>query len=1153
MADASPAIRFHGYIDSRVRPYQIYEPASGWTDQPELRHTTIVDRKLSYRFSPHEHPYVPELVKKLIEGSVPGLEAADTEYVQNADGSFQPLTDANGNTKTLSDGTPIPRPRLYDELFTSSSYNPSGLVAEPRPVKDLDFTAGGAYSVYNWELFFHIPLAVAVHLSQNQRYEDAERWFRYLFDPTDDSDGRTPERFWKVKPFQFTDVRLIQEILVNLSSSVDPKLRQDTINSITAWKHNPFQPFTVARYRQTAFMFKTVMAYFDHHIAWADGLFSRYTGETITEALQHYILVANLLGPRPQPVPKKGSVRPHTYANLRADLDAFGNALVAFESEIPFDIAPFPGAASASAGVQMLSSIGRALYFCVPRNDKLLKYWDIIADRLFKIRNSLNIQGIFQRVPLFEPPIDPALLVRAAAAGLDVGAIVSGMNQPLPLVRFQYLVQKAAEISQEVKSLGANLLAAMEKQDNEALSILRARHETQILQLAESVKYSAYQEAIKNREGLEQSLVNAAARYNYFQSLLANTPQPVPTLDSLDQSALTKKKLNASEPTIAQEEIKIDVAQDLGATGGIPISSHEAEELSKLATAHGIQETVHLVKAAAQAVTLVPDPGVHFHYWGMGGRMDVPGGTKVALGINFAADAATAMADHYSYEAGKGGKIAAYANRQRDYQYQVNLAAGEITQLFKQLRAAQIREAMTKLEWDNHKTQIDQATRIEKFLTDPQFTTDGIKGKITNQDFYLLMKRELKALHGQAFQFAFEVARKAERALQLELGDPSLSYIQFGYLAGNEGLLAGERLFQDIKRMELAYADLNRREYELTKHVSLQQIDPLALLQLRASGSCTVTLPEELFDFDGPGHYFRRIKSFALSIFCVSGPQTSVNCTVTLLKSSIRINAQPGSADGNPYVHDGADDARFSDYFGSAQSVVTSSAQADSGLFETNLHDERKLPFEYAGAISQWQLELPGAGPGSPPAVRQFDFGTIADVILHLRYTAREGGLPLRKLATNNLVSRIANAQAPGSVRLFPMRHEFPTEWSKFVHIRQVSANNPAVLTIALRPEHYPLWAPPWLASVQRVNLYARYPGKPKSVHVSYAVGANGAVTGPSDSLPSLEPGWPGWAGGELAQFLAQTPAPIGTWTFYLDDNSMSDLFLTVTWGKPTQ
>ena len=60
--------------------------------------------------------------------------------------------------------------------------------------------------------------------------------------------------------------------------------------------------------------------------------------------------------------------------------------------------------------------------------------------------------------------------------------------------------------------------------------------------------------------------------------------------------------------------------------------------------------------------------------------------------------------------------------------------------------------------------------------------------------------------------------------------------------------------------MEMAYHDLNQREYELTKHVSLLQIDPLALVQLRATGSCLFTMPEEVFDLDCPGHYFRRIK-----------------------------------------------------------------------------------------------------------------------------------------------------------------------------------------------------------------------------------------------------------------------------------------------------
>ena len=73
------------------------------------------------------------------------------------------------------------------------------------------------------------------------------------------------------------------------------------------------------------------------------------------------------------------------------------------------------------------------LVFCVPPNSKLLGYFDTIDDRLFKIRNCMNIEGVVQQLTLFQPPIDPALLVRAAALGLDIGSILSDLNSPLPL------------------------------------------------------------------------------------------------------------------------------------------------------------------------------------------------------------------------------------------------------------------------------------------------------------------------------------------------------------------------------------------------------------------------------------------------------------------------------------------------------------------------------------------------------------------------------------------------------------------------------------------------------------------------------------------------------------------------------------------------
>lgn len=485
-------------------------------------------------------------------------------------------------TCELLDGVPVPV--LYEQFF-ADLYRPDDAMVpdtreSPHPVKELDFSLSGAYAAYNWELFYHAPITIAIHLSKNQRFAEAQRWFHFLFDPTDDSDGPTPERFWKIRPFQYTDVQQMEALLTNLVTGDDEALRNETLRSIEAWKDAPFRPHVIARYRQQAYMYKTVMAYLDNLIAWGDSLFRQDTGEAIDEALQLYVLAANILGPRPLPVPRKGSVRSRTYANLRQDLSQFGTVMRDMEADMPFNLTPFPSLDEGDGDrMATLRSLGKALYFCVPPNDKLLGYWDTVADRLFKIRNSLNIRGVFRQLALFEPPIDPAMLARAAAAGLDVGAIINGLNQPLPLVRFQLLVQKATEIAQEVKSLGNNLLSAMEKEDGEAMAILRAKHERAVMEMVEQVRYSQLQEAIKSKEGLLQSLALAVQRYSYYELQLGRKAdeieKAIPELSELDQESLDKMKFAMDEPALMPREIEVDIAEDLGASGGKIVSSHE--------------------------------------------------------------------------------------------------------------------------------------------------------------------------------------------------------------------------------------------------------------------------------------------------------------------------------------------------------------------------------------------------------------------------------------------------------------------------------------------------------------------------------------------------------------------------------------------------
>jgi hypothetical protein len=77
----------------------------------------------------------------------------------------------------------------------------------------------------------------------------------------------------------------------------------------------------------------------------------------------------------------------------------------------------------------------------------------------------------------------------------------------------------------------------------------------------------------------------------------------------------------------------------------------------------------------------------------------------------------------------------------------------------------------------------------------------------------------------------------------------------------------------------------------------------------------------------------------------VVGPYASVNCTLSLQTSSLRVS--PLLANG-VYARNAGHDIRFVDYFGATDVIVTSGAANDSGLFETSLHDER---FTDAGVV----------------------------------------------------------------------------------------------------------------------------------------------------------------------------------------------------------
>jgi hypothetical protein len=795
--------------------------------------------------------------------------------------------------------------------------------------------------------------------------------------------------------------------------------------------------------------------------------------ESINEALQSYVLANHILGPRPQFVPKTGNIKAETFATLRPKLDDFSNALVQLENIFPFssEIPVAPGSYSGN-----MLGIGSALYFCLPNNDKLLTYWDTVADRLYKIRHCMNIDGVERRLALFEPPIDPSMLVQAMAQGLSLGSILSDLSSPPPIYRFAYLLQKANEFCAEVKSLGSALLSALEKKDGEELSRKRATHETTMLGFMTALKERQVLEAKANKENLLKVRETAAFRLQHYIDLLGNDSVTVPSPPTISARLTADSQLPA-DTNIPEIETDVDVSLVDSDESGVKLIPREKEEIEKSADAIFWQSLSHIAKALPVILHLIPEFTVATQPFGIGVTIE-SGGPHFARSASEAAEILQMMAGIRTHEASEASKMAGYIRREQDWILQANLAAKEIIQLDKQVTAADIRIQVAEKELENHKQQIENAKAVEQFLTD----------KFTNQELYQWLKEQLFAVYKQSYNMAFDMAKKAEKAYRYEIGNDIASFIQYGYWDNTyQGLMAGEQLQLALRQMEKTYLDENKRELELTKHISLAIWNPLALQELKETGKCYVTISEELFDLDFQGHYFRRIKAVRMSIPCITGPFTSVNCILRLLKNTVRISTALIEGDKYEHNHDEGvwtDDDRFRSSNVLVKSIATSSGQNDAGMFELNFRDERYLPFEGAGAIGEWMIELT-----ADDDLRQFDYSTISDVIIHLNYTAREDAGRFK----NKSVEYIKNFLVPAAdlstqplMRMFSLHHDFPTEWHRFLH--PGVAGSDQVLNLTIGRERMPFFTQHRGIVIMKIDVLAKTAQRNENYHLIFSV-----------------------------------------------------------------
>lgn len=876
-----------------------------------------------------------------------------------------------------------------------------------------DFNPGSAYGIYNWELFYHIPLFIARELAAQRDFEAALRWLNYIFDPSEREIGLDKVDYWRFGGFKDRS-RSLQELLQALADgSGDDEVAQLEAAILFA-QREPFNPHAVARLRGVPYQIAVVLTYVQTLLDWGDQLFGQGTNETIVEATQLYLLADSLLGRRPVELPATQS-RERDYCSLSfMGLDVTGNSLVDVENHIvnlvsagrtPFSVIrharprslvrpPRPttygkpldefatspvvldgigprsftglsetGLERRPAGPPIRYYTGdqdgeKVLYYCVPHNDRLERYWDTVQDRLNKVRNCLDLAGQPRAFSLFAAPIDPGALVAALAGAGDLATALDELEAPPPIYRFQTQLGMAESLAKEVESLGSQLYAALEKADAQHLAELRAHQEVAVLDRVDFVLEARVSEANAQLSSLDAQLQATRSRIQFYDGREARNARERQQLGLM--SAAASLQLAAAGMTNAAAHLNF-VPSLLGGGEGAPGS-----------------------------------PVVTTRF----------GGDNLRSGLAGFASAIAGAAAADSTNARRSGYAAQLERRDEDWNHmrvQAKLDEGRIES---EIASATARRDAARGELERHRLQRQQSEEVRDFMHQ----------RFTNEELFTWLARELSLVFYRCQQIASEFAKRALRCFEIELDESPVRRPDFAtWDRGRKGLLSGERLTSELRQLEADFHDQHERHREIRQSFSLRELDATALEALKSTGECRFRVPESAFDVHHAGHYLRKIKRVRVSIPCTKPRMASVDAKVSLERSWVRRVAQ---LDAEPIL----------DAVGGTRHIALSDGMADSGVFDGSFGSPRYLPFENYGVISEWRIRLPRLR-------RNFDYAAIDDVVFDIEYMARDGGDAFRMAVLGALQAKL---DAELDVAPFPLGSSPQTSFVTVVTVRHL-------------------------------------------------------------------------------------------------------------------
>jgi hypothetical protein len=924
-----------------------------------------------------------------------------------------------------------------------------GKISDRSNTGTLDFK--GAYGNYYREVFFYLPWLIANALNARGSYEACHRWYRYIFDPTanelidvtglppDEAAHRLLDRVWRYREFRGLEFDTLRKILT------DP-------SAIAQYKRDPFNPWTIARRRISAFQKAIVMAVVGNLLDWGDSLFAQFTMESVNEAMMLYIMAQDILGPRPVELGDCGEgIEPANYEEVGPLIESSSEILIELETWIlgqryptipiwpssakfvpptkaiqhvaerfpltkSIKVEPNGAPVRADAAVDLLpvvplperTSLFTGLDWTATRTtnwapalaNSVVKTKDAFGgrtsgtiankDKFGRWAGRFGFYFVRQLIPVFCVPANTTLLDYWARVEDRLYKIrhcqdIDGNLRELalfapPINPMQLVAMKAAGLSLD------DVLASSQGD-------LPPYRFTVLIERAKSFAATL--------SGFGASLLSAREKIDLEQLNHVRMTQQMNLAQMTTR--MRQGEIDAASASLEALTRQLDAAQYRSDFYSNLISSgrsdHETAQSIAQHTASGIKGGEATMGFLAATFGLMPQIGSPF-------AMKY-GGVELHTGARSHADATGCLAAIAESVAISTALEANFGRRSEGWKNLKALADYDKKVLNKQIDAATIRLAIANDALDLHQKSIEQ---IQELL-------DLAEARFTNLGLYTWLSSQLQTFYRGAYQNALAMAMLAQQAFRFERGEDTMPGLSMAYWDPTfGGLLAGERLLIDLQSLERRYYETNYRTLEIDQPFPLSQIDPQALVDLRETGECSFTINETFIDLVYPGHYKRRIRAVRLTIPCLTGPYVNVSATLTLEANWIR----PSPTLGGTLVE-----------VPPSRSIViaTSTAQNDSGVFELSFRDERYMPFEGLGVVSQWRLTL-------PKVFRQFDYQTINDVILSVSYSALLDGSLRDRVESSNagLVGSIVNYFTTQTAkRLFSLRQDFSNAFTRLL------------------------------------------------------------------------------------------------------------------------